>query len=110
MVKVITLLKRKSGTTKEEFLRHWYERHAQIALKMPGIRRYIQNHPVKTGGRGEPQFDGVAELWFDDMESWRKCADFYLGDEGAIVREDEQKFLDMDQMIFFLAEERLIKK
>ena len=42
--KVITLLKRKAGMTREEFSRYWREVHATVALDSAGsrqIRRYV---------------------------------------------------------------------
>ena len=70
MVKSIVFLKRRSDMTQEEFHNYWREVHAPIVLKLPGIRRYVQNRAVKIGDR-EPPYDGVAEVWFEDFESLR---------------------------------------
>ena len=109
MVKVITMLKRRDGLALEEFLRYWQEKHGPLLLKLvPGLKRYVQNTPVRLPRSGELQFDGIAELWFDDLESWRRATDFYLGDEGKPIRDDEEKFLDKSKLAFFVAEEKLI--
>ena len=111
MVKVIALLKRKQGMTREDFTRYWREKHGPLVARVfPGVRRYVQNHAARLPGRGEPQIDGVAELWFDSLESWRTAADFIQGDQGKVIREDEEKFLDRSRMVSFVAEEKVIKE
>ncbi|MEE9202237.1 MAG: EthD domain-containing protein [Dehalococcoidia bacterium] len=110
MVKLIGLLKRKPGMTMEEFSRYWEEEHGPLVAKVfPGVTRYIQNHPAKLSGGGEPQVDGVVELWFGDLESFRAASDFYRGDKGKVIRDDEEKFIDRTKMVFFVGEEKVIK-
>jgi len=109
MVKLITLIKRKSGLSQEEFSRYWEEKHGPLVVKhLPGMKRYVQNHAVRLSS-GEPQVDGVVEIWYDDLESYRAASDFYLGDEGKVIRDDEEKFIDRGKMVFFVAEEKVIK-
>jgi len=109
MIKCIVLLTRKSGITREEFSQYWYEKHSSIVLKtFPELRRYIQNHAVKLSDR-DPPFDGVAESWFDSIESTRRSLEAYAGDKGKELREDEEKFLDRGKMPLFICEEKVIK-
>ncbi|HEX9557654.1 MAG TPA: EthD family reductase, partial [Reyranella sp.] len=44
MIKTIGLLTRKDGFTHAQFMRHWVEVHGPLALGVPGLRRYVQNH------------------------------------------------------------------
>jgi uncharacterized protein (TIGR02118 family) len=107
MVKVMTLLKKKAGLTQEEFSQYWKETHGVlVARTVPGVKRYVQNHVIKLPGGREPVFDGVAELWYENMESWQKSAEWYLGDKGKIIRDDEEKFIDKSKMVFIVAEEQ----
>ena len=83
MIKLIVLLKRKDGLTQQEFSRSWEEIHGLLAAKIiPGLKRCVHNYAVRLPRDGEPRIDRVAELWFDDLESWRETANWYLGDEG----------------------------
>jgi len=71
MIKTVGLLTRKSGATHEQFMKHWVEVHAPLAHKVPGLRRYVQNHIVGERRRVDieetpVEIDGIAELWFDD--------------------------------------------
>ncbi len=109
MVKVMALLKRKNGITLEEFSRYWRETHAPLALKtLPGLRRYVQNHALRLS-KGEPPFDGVAEIWLDDMQSWRDMVAFMGTEGGRAIREDEERFLDRGKTVFLLVEEKVMK-
>lgn len=110
MIKLIALVKRKPGMTLEEFSRYWENKHGPLVARVfPGVRKYVQNHPARLPGGGEPKVDGVVELWFDDLASFRAASDFYLGEKGKVIRDDEEKFIDRSQMVFFVAQERVIK-
>lgn len=109
MVKVVALLKRKNGTTFEEFSRYWRERHAPLVLEtLPSLRRYVQNHALRLS-KGEPPFDGVAEIWLDDLQSWRDMVEFMKTEGGKVIREDEEQFLDRGKILFLIVDEKVIK-
>ncbi|WP_165963995.1 EthD domain-containing protein [Actinomadura sp. KC216] len=52
----------------EVFRDRWATVHAEKVSRLPGIQRYVQNMPLESVySRGrEPQFDAVAEFWFED--------------------------------------------
>lgn len=107
MVKRIHLLKRKQGLTQEEFLRHWKEIHAHIAARLiPGLRKYVQNHPVGLAAEGE--IDGIAELWYDDLKSLQYSTTWHETDAAKELRDDEDRFFDRAMVISFIAEEHVI--
>ena len=111
MVKLIAIMKRKDGLTYEEFSRYWYEKHRPLAVKViPGLRKYVQNHEVKLPGGGESRIDGVAELWFDDLQSFQAMTDWRMSDDAKILLDDEKSFMDMSKVIAFVTEERVIKE
>jgi uncharacterized protein (TIGR02118 family) len=79
MIKTIGLLTRKDGWTHEQFMKHWVEIHAPLALAVPGLRRYVQNHVQAERTRPDipatdVEIDGVAELWFDDQAALEAAA------------------------------------
>ena len=93
MIKILGLLTRKESITHEQFVRHWFDIHGPLALAVPGIRRYVQSHIIGTRGRPDvPEtdvnVDGIAELWYDDMESFQRAAASpemkALTDDGAL--------------------------
>ncbi len=79
MIKTVGLLTRKPGWTHDQFMKHWIEVHAPLALAVPGLRRYVQNHIQGERTRADiettaVEVDGIAELWFDDQASLAKAA------------------------------------
>ena len=74
MIKSLSLLSRKQGISPEEFAKHWVEVHAPLARKVPGLRKYVLTHVLAERFRPdipalEGDVDGIAELWYDDLES-----------------------------------------
>jgi uncharacterized protein (TIGR02118 family) len=105
MIKLIYCITRKTDLSVEEFQKHWRETHAPIAARIPGVRRYVQNHTLpELYIRGPvPAYDGAAEVWFDDIDSFRAA----LGTpEIAAAREDELKFIDHSRSALFITEEK----
>jgi len=83
MVKLISLMKRKEGMSREEFA-HWaVDEHALIGRRMPGIRQYRIS--VLRADQPETEFDGAFELWFDSHEALQAALDSAVGTEA---RED----------------------
>ena len=62
MIKLSYCLRRKPGLSRDEFGRYWHDVHGPIGWRIPGLRRLVQVHTVEDGG-----YDGIAELWFDDL-------------------------------------------
>jgi len=50
-------------------------------------------------------YDGVAELWFDDMEALRAARQ---SPQWEASTEDEGNFIDHNQVAYFVSEERII--
>jgi uncharacterized protein (TIGR02118 family) len=53
----------------------WRTTHADIALRIPGIKRYVQNHWIEAPLGSERTYDGTVDCWFESREafeaSWR---------------------------------------
>src|ERR1700741_1858970 len=96
MVKVLTFLKRKPDMPVEEFQRYWLTRHPAVVVRLPGVRRYVQSHTLATAYRkGEPVYDGIAEVWADDTDALRAMT---RGPAHADVEADEAEFIDRSTM------------
>lgn len=107
MVKAITFIKRKPGMAVEEFQEYWRTRHAEIVSDLPGLRGYVQSHSLLSGyRRGELVYDGIAEVWFDDVQAMR---DLVGTAAYAAVQADEEKFIDKTSMGVILTDEHVIK-
>ena len=96
MVKLVAFFKRKPGISVEQFQQHWRTTHADLVVRQRGLGRYVQNHTLASGYRTrEPDYDGVAEAWFDSTQSMRELEP---SAEYRAVREDEANFLDVDSL------------
>ena len=107
MVKLVVYFKRRAGMEVEPFQEYWRTRHAEVVSGLPGIRRYVQSHTLLAGYRkGAPAFDGVAEVWFDDLDAIRALDGT---DALRAVQEDEARFIDRSTMRTLVTDEHLIK-
>jgi hypothetical protein len=75
-VKVTMLLKRRPGLSLAEYRERMLGSYAPTASKLPGLRRYLQCQ-TRDGAYvfGEASFDGVEQLWFDDVDAARAALD-----------------------------------
>jgi uncharacterized protein (TIGR02118 family) len=106
MVKALSFFKRRAGMSVEEFQAYWRSRHPDVVTKLPGIRRYVQSHTRPAAyQRGEPVYDGIAEVWFEDtaaMHALRGTA------EVAAVQADEARFIDRSTMRLIITDDHVI--
>lgn len=104
MVKIVVLLPRREGLSREEFERYWRERHLPLVAKLPGLRRLVANY-VRSDPHGPPPaYDGVAEDWFDDLEAHHAAL---ASPEGQAVLADAPNFLDMTRFQLLVVEEEV---
>lgn len=120
MVKLVFCLTRQPHLSRPEFQRYWREQHGPLVCdlaKALGIRRYVQVHtldsPINEGlrrGRGGPEaYDGVAELWFDSLESLTAAGATPEGRAaGRRLVEDEKRFIDLARSPVLVADEHAI--
>jgi len=86
----------------EDFHQHWRSRHAGLVVRLPGLRRYVQNFPVEA----EAPYDAIAESSFDDTAAMKALA---RTPEYAAVLADEPNFIDRASMGSIITEEHVIK-
>lgn len=90
------VIRKKEGLTTEAFRQHWIETHGPLIAKIPGLRRYEQNHVVDAPQRGifkhrAPHvIDGYSQLWFDDIESMQRAM---TSDAWKAGGEDANRFI-----------------
>lgn len=106
MIKLVYCISKKPGLTDREFFDYWKNVHGPIGARIPGVRKLVQCHRLTVAeGKHLPDYDGMAELWFDDVESLlaaRKSA------EWKASSEDEANFIDHKKVAYFVSEEHVI--
>jgi len=98
MLKMVFLVHKKADLNSEDFRRYWRETHGPIAAKIPGLKKYVQNHSVPGPDGAAPPYDGFAEMWFESAESLETS-------EAQTAIADIANFLDLDRMQSFVVEE-----
>lgn len=108
MIKAIYFIKRKPGMSLAAFREYWLTDHAVLVVKVPGLVKYVQSHTNDPGYRKhEPIYDGIAELWYENLDDMRKTANTPISNETLA---DDEKFLDMSKFAFILTKERVQKE
>jgi len=101
MVKMVQLLVKRDDYSHEEFVQRWRGEHADMARDLPGLRKYVTavpNDPERSS------HDGVAELYFEDMDALAEAFDSEL---GQAVQADAAEFADVDAGETLYVEERV---
>jgi uncharacterized protein (TIGR02118 family) len=99
-------IRRKSGLTREEFSQYWSRIHGPLGARIPGLRRLVQSQAIEVpGDTRTPDFDGVAELWFDDVAALLAARQ---SPEWSAATADEANFVDAMQSAYLVTVEREI--
>jgi uncharacterized protein (TIGR02118 family) len=120
MIKLTFCLTRLPHLSREAFQDYWFNHHGPLVESVAetlGIRRYVQLHslppeaqaPVRASRDAPPEFDGVAQLWFDSLEA--VAANGQRDEARAAAQmllEDERKFIDLEKSPLWWGEERVI--
>ena len=102
MLKAVFLVHKRADTDAQEFRRHWRETQGSLGAKIPGTRKYVQNHTLTPPGGGAPPYDGFAEMWFDNKEAFEQAM---ATPEAQAAIADLPNFLDTKRMQSFIVDE-----
>jgi hypothetical protein len=109
MIKLVTLLTRRPGMSKEDFVSYYETRHRLIGEKYLGGRavRYFRRHLTPLDGAArEGDSDVVMEIWFRTRAELDACfAALTQGEAAAEIAADEEKLFDRTKIRSFLVEE-----
>ena len=117
MIKFVMCITRHPSMTREEFKDYWLNKHGPFFMENAGAmraRKYLQAHTIDTplneglrSSRGMlPEFDGVAEVWFESEEELMEAMSTPEGQElSAALLEDEGKFIDHSKSSAFIVKE-----
>jgi uncharacterized protein (TIGR02118 family) len=120
MIKLTFCLIRLPHLSRDDFQAYWAGTHGPLVASVAEtlrIRRYVQLHSlpqdrnkgVRAARQAPPEYDGVAELWFDSLEA--------LAENGArpeaqaaaaLLLEDERRFIDLAKSPLWWGEEKVV--
>lgn len=114
MIKLIMCLHRKPGISREQFQDYWLNKHGPFFQENASImrsKRYVQCHTIdsplndamRTSRNMQPEFDGVAEVWFESEDDLMEAmASQEMQTLGTALLEDEANFIDHARSSAFL--------
>ncbi len=117
MIRLEFALRRKAGLSRADFQQYWKDVHGPLVARHSttlAIHRYIQLHTLddpindalaEARGGMEPEYDGVAELWWtspDDFAAFASEAGRAAANE---LLEDEKNFIDLPNSPLWFAYE-----
>ena len=117
MIKLTFAVRRRVDITPAAFHRYWRDQHGPLVRSLQPvlrIRRYVQTHRLETplndalraSRRALEAFDGVAELWWDDLDALVAATSSPEGAAaGRTLLEDEAQFIDLEQSALWLGQE-----
>ena len=117
MIKFVMCITRRADMSREEFKDYWKNKHGPFFMSNAGTmgaKKYVQSHTLDTQlndglrtSRGmKPEYDGVAEVWFESEEALMEGMSSPEGQKlGAALLEDEGNFIDHSKSSAFIVEE-----
>ena len=120
MIKLTFCLIRLPHLSREAFQSYWYDVHGPLVASVAEtlrIRRYVQLHSLPAdasaglrASRDAPaEYDGVAELWFDSLEALAENGRRPEAQAaGALLLEDEKRFIDLPRSPLWWGQERVV--
>lgn len=108
VIRLISLLRRKPGTSHDDFLAYWRGTHGPL-IAGSSAARYVQRYeqfaaawPPAGSEAPEPDWDGVTVQDFDSIDAfWAHTAE----DDFAAMQADIAHFLDTDRLAWVLVED-----
>ena len=112
MIKVVTLLTRKPGMSREAFIEHYETHHRKIGEKYLGgfavkyQRRYMQSAGFRGHQGDAPPFDVLMEIWYPDQDTLNRALTVLSTEEAqAEIAADEERLFDRDLIRSYTVEE-----
>ncbi len=76
-----------------------------MVAKIPGLRKYIQNHVVPDPTRQPPGWHGIAELYFDEWDAMERA---WASPQGVSATNDLEAFVDLSTTRWSIVEEHVL--
>ena len=112
MIKLITLLTRKVGLTRDEFIEHYETHHRKIGEKyLSGYaakyqRRYLNVAESANHAPLDLPFDVLMEIWFPDQARMDEAMALIASESAQVeINADEARLFERDKTRSYLVEE-----
>jgi uncharacterized protein (TIGR02118 family) len=106
-LKIIRTVYRRRDLTHEQFKDYWLKNHSRLEQRVIAespVQRIVATFAIPQAGK-DPAFDGMVELYFASVEDIRSM---FAGPIPAMMRKDEENFVQMDAPAVRLVAEEFI--
>jgi len=114
LLKIVILIKKKPGMSREDFINHYETSHAVIGKRLLGHlwTKYVRNYP-KALMEYQPEdnsvddsYDAVTEIWLKDEAALEEMSRIINEPENnKLILADEEKFQDRLKTRLLIVEE-----
>jgi uncharacterized protein (TIGR02118 family) len=101
MIKMVILIRKKAGMSRDDFIHHYETSHSVIGRRLLGHLwlKYVRNYPISLmeyqpeENSVEDSYDAITELWFEDQAAVDEMARIInIPENNKLILEDEEKF------------------
>ena len=116
MYKLISIVKRKPGITKQEFKEYYENHHKKLGEQYlpPFCKKYLRRYleaipsPMKPGQAPGPDIDCMVEFWFESVADYRAFeASVSSPERIKLITADEERFVDRANTFRYTVEDYL---
>jgi uncharacterized protein (TIGR02118 family) len=104
MLKFMVVLYRRVDVAPEQFHANLRNEHGPMAERIPGLRRYVQNHVVPDPSRAHPGWDAIVELYWDD---WAAMETAWRSPQGQAATKHLAEFADLSRSTWSVVNEEV---
>jgi uncharacterized protein (TIGR02118 family) len=104
VVKFLVVLYRRPDLPREQFQERLRGEHGALAARLPGLRRYVQNHLEPDPNRKHPGWDAVIELYWDDGPSMEAA---WASPEGKLATDHLAELADLSRSTWAVVREEV---
>jgi len=104
MLKFMVVLYRRVDVVPEQFHASLRNEHGPMAERIPGLRRYVQNHVLPDPSRAHPGWDAIVELYWDD---WSAMEAAWRSPEGQLATKHLTEFADLSRSTWSVVNEEV---
>lgn len=103
-MKFLVVLYRRPDISLEAFQATLRGEHGAMAERIPGLKRYVQNHVEPDANRKHPGWDAVIELYWEDRPSMEAGWD---SAEGQRATKHLSEFADLSRSTWSVVQEEI---
>lgn len=109
-VTMLALIRKPERLTYQQFIDHWHGSHTPKSLEIHPLTRYIRNVVARPLTPGAPDYQGIVPEGFESVMHFFDPKLLYGSKENqALMVEDMEKFLDVNDVHWTIVNEHILR-